>query len=342
MRWVSEQRPGAGRRQRGVALIMVLLAMALIVMMATGMIRQQNLRIYKASHAMAQNQGFAIALGSEDFAKSMLRRDYDQDKEDNSFVDDTSEFWFTNSAILPLDEESGLVEVQIEDMSGRFNLNDLVDSQSGAVDEVAKKRFDKLLQILGVTDFRTDAIIDWIDENDQTTSAYGAEDGAYLVEDPPYRAANQPFMSVSELRLLQGMTEETYQALLPFITALPVSGAGINVNTAPKELIESMTDDMTSSQAEKLVAKRDEEPYEEVADFLAEDELAGSGISAKGVMVRSRFFEVLSRITYDNRTVNLSSLIYRSFDGSMKTVNRDRGETILITKPPFNVTEQEG
>ena len=35
-------------KHRGVALIMVLLAMALVVMLASGMLRQQNLRVFKA------------------------------------------------------------------------------------------------------------------------------------------------------------------------------------------------------------------------------------------------------------------------------------------------------
>ena len=52
-------------KHRGVALIMVLLAMALVVMLASGMLREQNLRVFKAGHYLAQQQGYSIALGAE-------------------------------------------------------------------------------------------------------------------------------------------------------------------------------------------------------------------------------------------------------------------------------------
>ena len=77
----------AGSRQQGVALIMVLLAMALVVLMASGMTRQQSLRVFKAGHYLAQQQGQSIALGAEEFAKRILVRDYEEDKENSVMVD---------------------------------------------------------------------------------------------------------------------------------------------------------------------------------------------------------------------------------------------------------------
>ena len=47
------QTPRLSNRQRGVALIMVLLAMALVVMLASGMTLQQSLRVFKAGHYLA-------------------------------------------------------------------------------------------------------------------------------------------------------------------------------------------------------------------------------------------------------------------------------------------------
>ena len=51
------QIPALPHRQRGVALIMVQLAMALVVMLASGMTQQQSLRVLKAGHYRAQQQG---------------------------------------------------------------------------------------------------------------------------------------------------------------------------------------------------------------------------------------------------------------------------------------------
>lgn len=330
-------RLSALERQQGVALIMVLLAMALIVMLAAGMIQQQSIRVFKAGHYLAQQQGTSIALGAEAFARQILVRDFEEDKEDNKMVDSLDEFWAEKAAILPLDD-NGVAGVQIDDLGGRINLNDLV-APNGKVDALTKERITHLLEALGITSFRVDALIDWIDPDDQTVSAYGAEDSQYLVADPGYRAANQPFVSVTELRLIDGMTEETYEALRPHVAALPVSGAGINVNTATAEVLRSLSNELSEAQAASIIEKRKDERFENVQDFLAQPELAGSGLKPTGLSVQTRFFEVVSRITYDNRVVNMVSTVFRNPEGKVRTVQRDTGQKNRITKEPYTISE---
>lgn len=328
-----------GSRQGGAALIMVLLAMALIVMLAAGMTKHQSIRVYKAGHFLAQSQGYSIALGAEAFAQQTLIQDYEQDKEDSLFVDSPDEAWARYSAILPLD--NGVVEVQIDDLGGRINLNDLITT-AGEVDQVTRNRLTRLLEVLAITSVNTDAMIDWIDSNDETISAYGAEDGLYLIQDPPYRAANQPFVSVTELRLLDGITEEDYQKLAPFVSASPVSGTGVNVNMAPRQVIQSLHPDVTEAQAESVVKQRQDERFENRQSFLALPEFSGLGLKAEGLTLRTHFFEVVSRITYDDREVNLVSTVYRSPEGELSTVHRDSGQKNRITKEPFGVSDSQG
>lgn len=280
----------AGSRQQGVALIMVLLAMALVVLMASGMTRQQSLRVFKAGHYLAQQQGQSIALGSEEFAKRILVRDYEEDKENSVMVDSPDEFWAMHAAILPLDD-SGVAEVQIDDLGGRINLNDLVTA-SGEVDPpITKDRLTRLFRALGITGLTVDPLIDWMDADDQAISAYGAEDGQYLMADPPYRTGNQPFVSITELRLIEGMTEEIYAALRRHLVALPVSGVGINVNTATAQVLMSLHEDMNEAQADSIIAKREEERFENLQDFLALPEFSGGmGLKANGLTLQTRFF----------------------------------------------------
>ncbi|MDX1817937.1 MAG: type II secretion system minor pseudopilin GspK [Marinobacter sp.] len=325
------------RGERGVALIMVLLALALVVMLAAGMTRQLNIRVFKAGHYLAQQQGYSIALGAEAFARRILTRDFEDDKDDNAMVDSLDEVWASNSAILPLDE-NGVVEVQIDDLGGRFNLNDLVTA-SGQVDTLAKDRFSRLLQALGINGISADTLVDWIDANDQTISAYGAEDGQYLMADPGYRAANQPFTSVTELRLVQGMTEEIYQALKPYVAAVPVSGVGINVNTASGPVLQSLHEKLSESDIQSVLKKREEQPFENVQDFLALPEFAGLGLTAAELTVQTRFFEVVSRITYDNRVVTMVSTVFRNGEGKVRTISRDTGQKNRITKEPYTISE---
>jgi len=323
--------------QKGVALIMVLLAMALVVMLASGMTKQQSIRVFRAGHYLAQQQGTSIAFGAEAFARRILIRDFEQDKEDKLMVDSLDEFWAKNSAVLPLDD-NGVVEVQIDDLGGRINLNDLVTT-TGQVNTLTKERLTRLLAVLGITDIHVDTLIDWIDADDQTVSAYGAEDGQYLMAEPGYRAANQPFASVTELRLIEGMTEEIYQALIPYVTALPVTGLGINVNTAPAPVLRSLVGELSEAQAESIIEQRAEERFTRLQDFLALQEFAGQGLKSTGLSLQTRFFEVASRITYDDRIVNMVSTVFRNPEGDVRTISRDTGQKNRITKEPFTISE---
>lgn len=327
------------RRQAGVALIMVLLAMALVVMLAIGMLQQQNLRIFKAGHYLAQQQGYSVALGTEDIARQYLVNDFKDDKE-NGMVDNLREKWAQYSAVLPLDD-IGVAEVQIDDLGGRINLNDLVTS-AGTVNELTRGRLDRLLQNLGITTIKVDVLIDWIDSNDQTISIDGAEDGQYLLQEPSYRAGNQPFTSVSELRLIAGLTPEDYETLAPYVAALPVSGLGINVNTAEGPVIQSLHQEL-SQDKDKVVSileRRQEEPFEDLQAFLALPEFSGLGLKPEGLSLQTRFFEVVSRITYDNRTINLVSTVFRNPEGKVLTVRRDSGQKDRIYKDPSSIPEE--
>ncbi|WP_148862890.1 type II secretion system minor pseudopilin GspK [Marinobacter fonticola] len=324
--------------QQGVALIMVLMGMALVVTMVAGMMQLQSLRIYKATHYLSQSQGKAIAFGAEAFAQQILRRDFDEDQEDNAFVDSPGEVWARYSALIPY-EETGVVEVQINDLSGKLNLNNLLDA-SGAVNEITRNRLQRLLLALDITTVRVEALIDWVDANDQTVSAYGAEDGEYLGLSPPYRAANQPFTSVSELRLINGITEEAYQKLAPFVAALPVSGTAINVNMAPAVVLQSLHDNLTAQQMEPIIEQRqkEEEHFKTVQDFLAHPVFAGLGLDGTGLAVRSDFFDIASRITFDDRVYRLMTTLYRNPQGDMFTLRRDESQTNLITKERFTLS----
>ena len=325
------------RRQTGLALIMVLLALALVVSLAAGIAQQQNLRVFKAGHYLGQSQGQSVALGAEALARQILFRDFEDDREKDLMVDSPDEVWAQYSAILPIDND-GVVEVQINDLGGRINLNDLVLA-SGEVNEVTRARVTRLLEILDIREVHPDALIDWIDRDEQTISAYGAEDGQYLLMEPPYRAANQPMASITELRLLEGMTEEYYQRLLPHVVVVPVFGMPINVNMASMEVLQSLHPELTQAQAEAIVSRRDEDRFEDMQAFLALPEFAGMGLKADGLALRTFFFDVASRITFDNRVYHLVSRIYRSPDGEFSVLHRDAGQRNVITKQPFAVTE---
>jgi type II secretory pathway component PulK len=153
------------RRQRGVALIIAVLIVALATMLAASVSFKGYLDQRRSANTFAMDQGYEVALGGEAWAADSLRRD----KQQSSKTDDFTEEWATPIPPIPID--NGQFEGQLEDMQGRFNLNSLVmqGGQGGQLieDEAALKRFERLLELLELETKWAKIITDWIDTDIQ-------------------------------------------------------------------------------------------------------------------------------------------------------------------------------
>jgi type II secretory pathway component PulK len=88
------------------------------------------------------------------------------------------------------------------DESARLNVNALI-----AADKSGQVLFDALLKLPNMTADLADAIVDWVDADDDPRDA-GAESDYYAGLGSPYRAKNGPLNSVEELLLVRGMTPQ--------------------------------------------------------------------------------------------------------------------------------------
>jgi hypothetical protein len=110
------------------------------------------------------------------------------------------------TVLAPLIDEMGnlaAVRYGLEDESARLNVNILV-----LADELISEGGRTLLTALpAMTDDIADAILDWIDEDDETRP-FGAERDYYEQLDPPYTCKNGPLDTVEELLLIRGVTPQ--------------------------------------------------------------------------------------------------------------------------------------
>jgi general secretion pathway protein K len=208
----------------------------------------------------------------------------DDAKRDN--VDHLGEIWAQGLPELPVD--GGTIRIRVEDAQGRFNLNNLWRGNSPSTADIGI--FRRLLTHLRLDPELTEALVDWLDPDNQTRPQ-GAEDVEYLALDPPYRAANQLLISVDELRLVRGFSPEIVETLRPYLTALPVA-TDININTASAPVTAALIAGLGVSQAEQLLAGRERSPFRDVASF-SQRLPAGLGPSSTGVGVNSRYFLVM-------------------------------------------------
>jgi general secretion pathway protein K len=293
---------GGYNGERGVALVTALLVVALASVAAVGMATRLHVDMRRSANLLHGEQAYAYAIAAESWAQVILKRDADNNNTDSEHDD-----WAT--ALPPIAVEGGLVDGLVEDLQGRFNLNNLVD-KSGAVNTPALDFFKRLLENLKLDPEIATALVDWIDADINETLPGGAEDGTYLLAVPPYRAANRPLVDISELRLVQGYTPEVITALAPHVTALP-DDTQININTATPEVLLALHPALDGARVDSLIAEREGQAYATVNDFLAEPAFSGGVTPAMVLSVDSTWFQVLTDVIVGSGRARLKSLLYR-------------------------------
>ncbi len=304
------------QRNRGVAILTVLLVVVLATTTAVAMASRQQLDIRRTENTLYQGQALMYLYGVEAWSQQFLA----DDRRDNE-IDHNGEDWATRLPPLPV--EGGQVQGYLEDLQGRFNLNTL--NQSGDPGKLARERFERLLRQLELNPEMISTIQDWLDTDIEARFPAGAEDDYYLGLNPAYRTANQNMLSPSELLLLKDVSKEIYEKLQPFVTTLPAITA-ININTASLEVLLSLADDLSESEIENLIKKREDKPYKSVEDFLAEDIFAGKKIPLEGLSVNSDYFLLHAQADIGHVQQTLVSVFLRDKEGRIKTILRSEKE----------------
>lgn len=301
-------------RQGGVALITALLVVSLATVIAVAMATRQHIDVRLTGNLIHGEQAYAYALGAEAWAQVILRRDSTQSDHDS-----LDEDWAT--ALPPLPVEGGQVSGRIEDLQGRFNLNNLAlkDDKNGNADV---EYFRRLLEILKLDPALTDALLDWMDADINVRFPNGAEDENYLLGAIPYRAANRMLVDPSELRLVKGFDADAVRLLEPYVTALP-QRTRINVNTAPPVVLLALNKEFTQSDVDAMITGRGENGYATVQDFMGQDALAGRELG-EPIDVKSNFFLVHTDVIIGQAQAHLQSLLLRDKNKLPRVLYRTR------------------
>jgi general secretion pathway protein K len=246
------------KRVRGVALITAMLITALTGSLAAGLAWDNALDVRRTMVLLFHEQGMQVALGAESWIRNILRDDGIDSQSDH-----LGELWASELPGLPVDNDSvqGAVAGQIEDLQGRFNVNNLIDS-NGDLDQDVLEQFQRMLVILEINPRFAGLTADWIDEDQDAGFPDGAEDSIYTGLTPPYRSLNRTLTNVTELAALEGMDQASFNALLPHVTALP-PGTQINVNTATAVVLQSLDANLDASAVEDLISEREEAGFDD-------------------------------------------------------------------------------
>lgn len=306
-------------RQRGVALVVALLVVALATILVAALLDRGELALARTRNALRAEQAEAYAQGLEAYAMQVLMLRNDADTAMSPWA----------QPMPPQVVPGGLVTASMRDLNGCFNLNNLDPVHRQAWQPV----FRRLLAALGADQGIDGAIENWLDP----AQADAASANAYLAQAVPYRPRGGLFAHVSELRLVRGIDGATYARLAPHVCALP-PGTRINLNTATVPLLQALLGNgetpATLAAAQKLWQNGQARWSDPTAFWNAAGVPAPATLAAL-VGTHSSAFLARGDIVLDGVPFTVFRLILAPPQGRIEVVQRSRGadEALLGAAP---------
>lgn len=237
--------------QSGVALISALLVAALVTLVAVSLMEHAGFSLTGIRNRHDYAQANALTIAGVDYARAVLVEDAR-----TSNIDHVQEAWATPMA--PMTTEEGEIGGAIEDLQGRWNLNNLVRAD-GSQDDEAVAVYRRLLKSLGLAEGLAHALVSWmrLTAGDQRSVPSGkAYKTVRMLADP------------AALSQVPGYDPQSLARLRPYVAALAGSQA-VNINTAPALVVAAVFPPMGLDTAHAMVQDRQRVPCRDVADCIA-------------------------------------------------------------------------
>lgn len=291
-------KPTIPKAQQGAAIIIALFVTSIIAMAAIAMIDRFRSDLRRTELFIHHTKAYGYAQGSIAWAIARLNTNLKQKKPDN--VADRMPMQSPTNTI-----EDGTISSNIVDQEGLFNLNNLVlpewqEAFMTLIHLVAPNLSEEERQAIGI------AVRDWV----SPTGANSALEEYYAKQSPAYPSPHKPMASKSELRLVKGITPALYQALSPYITALPET-TNVNVNTAPIPVIRSVYPTLTAEAAAAITAAQHDAPFATIEAFQQCDIVKNHQLDVKKITVISSYFLLKTEVKLADQHVTLYTLLHR-------------------------------
>ena len=324
------------KHQRGVALLVAILLVALGTIVAAGMAYNNAMTARRAEATFDFDQALLVAQGAEALAAYGLKQ---QMQESPQYIF-PGQGW--SRPLPPTEVIPGVtLEAYLEDMQGRFNINDLVGTDGETQNTVAIQAFRRLLVMLNMDSKWAYYIVDWIDKDSTPMFPDGAEDSVYMEMDPPYRTPNLPITSTSELLALPGFTRADFDKLSPYIVALP-PGTPINVCSASPYVLDALLQGHRQYSVDPQQFEKDREAagtcFPTQAEFMtAAGNVPGGGALPGGntgtgqtppqtvaslISQKSVWFRLTSFVTLGSAQFSVYTLLYLDQAGEVRPIMR--------------------
>jgi len=232
-------------RERGIALLVAIVMFAIATTVAAAITYNKAMAARRAAANFTLEQALQAGMAAEALAGIALEDDGKNSKTE------INKDWAQPMGPVEIEGSGIWIQAQLEDLTGRFNLNSLVMWQAADNLYVANPAqvqvFRKLLETLKIDPNYADLVVDWIDTDIAPQATQGGEDTLYLSQVPPYRPPNTFIVHPSELLALPGFGPDRYALIAPYVTALPAD-VKVNVCTASGLVLDVVANDPLNEQ----------------------------------------------------------------------------------------------
>lgn len=322
------------RKQKGVALLVVLILLVMMSALAAKISQQFCRNLQKTHYQVSQQQLRWAMQAQEKVVKDRLQTDASGENKALNLDGD----WHQP---LETQGEDYTVVSQVEDAQDCFNVNNLLAAEkipqgqnAPAVPEKPRNEqiVEQILTESGISHTTAEEVyqqlVDYLDGN-ATTAKDGAESDAWAGVVPARQPANQMMRTIAEIKQLPAFPAAAYPKVSKLLCALPDSASKVDVNTLKPEqaalLAALFPGKLTEDDAVRLIDSRPETGWENMETFSKALEQTLPQLKddlpqvAELLSISSRYFRV-------NYTGNTDELTLRVV--SQLQVNNEAGEIV--------------
>ena len=302
------------KKERGVALLAVLLGIALMTLVVMDFAMTAGLGFVSAANQANEMRAGYLARSGINVGLGLLAADARtkaQAQQGQTPVESLSDAWATPFPPIPLG--GGTVTLSIVDEARKINLNSMV--QNNVPQPLAIQRMQRLFTVLDVNVQLVQGIVDWITPN---SSAGGGGTGDYYMGlKPPYEPRYGAMPTIADLQMVEGFNEAVFNRVRPFLTVMPEPG--VNANTAPPQVLAALEPQLMEDEklVQELVEARAVRPFTNVTDIKNLPDLGETLAEAlsRDVVVRSTFFTINGTGTFAGARKIITATFHREANG---------------------------
>ncbi len=305
----------------------VLVLVSILSLIALEFTRKSSINLKMAANHALSKKALFYAYGGYETALKLLMMDTNE-------YDGPGDYWYAMLPPIPL--EDGAIVVTIQDEKSRYNIKKLV-TDYGIEDARRRVMLERIFEQHGIDTSIIDSLADWQDEDD-VSLPYGAERMYYNSLRPSYDPRNAPVTTMGEIFLVRGFDRDLFflppvvrdpflsDDIQPLEQYLTVYGNGsININTADRILLMSLSADLDEIIADDIVEYRYEYPFEAVEELknvetvsdILYDEIESL------ITVKSDLFRITSTGSVDEFSRIITAVVSRE-GGRFRVVYFDR------------------